>query len=53
MSRIADKNKSYVTDGLKDLGTLKYIPSLTVIDEEDHMIEEYLGHDMLGEFHVF
>jgi hypothetical protein len=32
---------------------LNYIRSLTIIDEEYEMVEEYPKHDMSGEFHVY
>jgi hypothetical protein len=31
---------------------LNYISSLTIIDKEDEMVEEYPGHDMPCKFHV-
>ena len=52
MSHTTDEENSSFTDDLSDSGPLIYIPSLTVIDEEDEMAEECLEHDMPGKFPV-
>ncbi len=50
MSHTTDENNSSFTDDLSDSAPLTYIPSLTVMDEEDEMVEEYPEHDMPSEF---
>ena len=45
------QNSSF-TDDLSDPGPLTYIPSLTIVDEQEEMVDEYPEHDMPGEFHV-
>jgi hypothetical protein len=52
MSHTTDEDNSSFTDDLSDSGPLTYIPSLTIVDEEDEMVEEYPEHDMPGEFPV-
>jgi hypothetical protein len=52
VSHTTDEDISSFTDDLSDSGPLTYIPSLTIVDEEEAMVEEYTGHDMLGEFIV-
>ena len=52
MSHTTDEDDSSFTDDLSDSGPLIYIHSLTIIDEEDEMVEEYPEHDMPGKFHV-
>ena len=52
VSHTTDEDNSSLTDDLSDSGPLTYIPSLTIVDEEDEMVEEYPEHDMQGEFPV-
>jgi len=52
VSHTTDENNSSFTDDLSDSGPLTYIPSLTIVDEEDEMVVEYPKHDMPGEFYV-
>ena len=52
MSHTTDEDNSSFTEDLSDPGPLFYIPSLTIVDDEEEMVEEYLEHDMPGEFHV-
>jgi hypothetical protein len=49
VSRTTDEDNSSFTDDLSDSGPLTYFPSLTIVDEEEEMIEEYHEHDMPGE----
>jgi hypothetical protein len=53
VSHTTDEDNSSFTDDLSDSGPLTYIPSLTIVEEEDEMVEEYPEHDMPGEFPVF
>ena len=48
VSHTTDEDNSSFTDDLSDSGPLTYIPSLTIVDEEDEMVEEYPEHDMPG-----
>jgi hypothetical protein len=52
MSHTTDEDKSSFTDDLSDSGPLIYIPSLTIVDDDDEMVEEYREHDIPGEFLV-
>ena len=52
MSHTTDEDNSSFTDDLSDSGPLTYIPSLTIVDEEEEMVEEYPEHDMPDEFPV-
>ncbi len=52
MSHTIDEDNSSFTDDFSDSGPPTYIPSLTIVDEEEEMVEEYLEDDMRGEFHV-
>jgi len=52
VSHTTDEDNSSFTDDLSDSGMLTYIPSLTIVDEEEEMVEEYPKHVMLGEFLV-
>jgi hypothetical protein len=52
MSHTTEDGNSSFTDDLSDLGSLNYILSFTIINEEDATIEEYLEHDMPSEFPV-
>ena len=45
-----DEDNSSFTDDLSDSGPLTYIPSFTIVDEDDEMVEEYPKHDIPGEF---
>ena len=50
VSHTTDEDNSSFTDDLSDSGPLTYIPSLTIVDEEEEMVEEYPEHVMPGEF---
>jgi hypothetical protein len=50
MSHTTSEDNFSFTDDLSDSGPLTYIPSLTIVYEEDEMVEEYPDHDMPGEF---
>jgi hypothetical protein len=52
VSHATDEDNSLFTDDFSDSGPMTYIPSLTIVDEEEEMVEEYLEHDMPGEFPV-
>ena len=52
VSRTTDEDNSSFTDNLSDSSPLTYIPSLTIVDEEEEMVEEYPEHDMPGDFIV-
>ena len=52
MSHTTDEDNSSFTDDLTDSGMMTYIPSLTIVDEEKKMVEEYPQHDIPGEFPV-
>jgi hypothetical protein len=52
VSHTSDEDNSSFTDDLSDSGPLTYIPSLTILDEEDERVQEYPKHDMPGEFLV-
>ena len=52
VSHTTEEDNSSFTDDFSDSGPLTYIPSLTIVDEEDEMVEEYPEHDMPGEFPV-
>jgi hypothetical protein len=41
VSRPTDEDNSSFTDDLSDSGLLTYIPSLTIVYEEEEMVEEY------------
>ncbi len=47
-----DEENSLFTDDLSDPGPRSYLPSLTIVDEEEKMVEEYPEHDMPGGFLV-
>jgi len=53
VSHTSNEDNSSFTDDLSDSGPLAYIPSLTIVDEEDEMVEEYPKHDIPGQFLVF
>jgi len=40
-SPTTDEENSSFTDALSDSGHLNYIPCITIINEEDEMVEEY------------
>jgi hypothetical protein len=44
VSHTTDEDNSSFTDDLSDSDPLTYIPSLTIVDEEEEMVEEYLEH---------
>jgi hypothetical protein len=50
VSQTTDEDNSSFTDDLSDSGPLTYISSLTIVDEEEELVEEYLEHDMPDEF---
>ncbi len=52
MSHTTDEDNSSFTDELSDSGPLTYIPSITIVDEDDEMVQEYLEHDIPSEFPV-
>ena len=52
VSHNSDEENSSFTDDLSDSGPLKYISSLTLIDEEDEMVKKYPYHDIPYEFLV-
>jgi len=52
VSHTTDEDNSSCTDGLSDSGPMTYIPSLTIVDEEEEMVEEYPEHDMPNAFPV-
>ena len=52
VSHTTDDDNSSCTDDFSDSNALTYIPSLTIVDEEEKMVDEYPEHDMPGEFHV-
>ncbi len=52
VSHTTDEENSSFTYDFSDLSLLTYIPSLTIVDEEEEMVEEHPSHDMPGEFHV-
>jgi len=52
VSHTTDGDNSSFTDDLSDSSPLTYIPTLTIDDEEEEMVEEYPRHDMPGEFPV-
>jgi hypothetical protein len=52
VSHTTDKDNSSFTDDLSYSSPLTYIPSLTIVHEEEEMVEEYTEHDMPGEFLV-
>ncbi len=39
VSHTTDEDNSSLTDDLSDPGPMSYIPSLTIVDEEDEMVE--------------
>ena len=41
MSHTTDEDNSSFTNDLSDSGPLTYIPSLTIVDEDNEMVEEY------------
>ena len=53
MSYTTDEDIFSFTDELSDSGPLTYISSLTIMDEEDEIVEEYPELDMRGEFSVY
>ncbi len=53
MSHTTDEDNSSFTYDLSDSGSLTSLPSLTIVDEEEEMVEEYPEHVMLGEFPIF
>ncbi len=50
VSHTTDEDNSSFTDDLSNSVPLTYIPSLTIVDEEEEIMEEYREHDMPGEF---
>ena len=52
MSHTTDKDNYSFTDDLSDSDPLTYIPSFTIVDEEEERVEKYPEHDMPGEFPV-
>ena len=52
VSQTTDEDNFSFTDDLSNSGPLTYIPSFTIMDKEDEMVEEYPKHDMPGEFPV-
>ncbi len=52
MSHTTDEDNSSFTDDLSDLGPLIYIPFVTIVDDEDEMVEKYPEHYMPDEFLV-
>ena len=52
MSHTTDEDKTLFTYDLSYSGPLTYIHSLTIVDEEEELVKEYLEHDMPGEFSV-
>ena len=52
VSHTTDEDNSSFTNYLSESGPLTYIPSLTIVDEEEEMVEEYPKHDMQEEFPV-
>jgi hypothetical protein len=52
VSHTIAKDNSSFTDDLNDASLLTYIPSLTIVDEEEEMVEDYPKHDVTGEFLV-
>jgi hypothetical protein len=52
VSHTTDEDNSSFTDDLSDYGPLTSLPSLTIVDEEEEMVEEYPEHDMSGEFSI-
>ena len=52
VSHTTDEDNSSFTHDLSDSGPLTYIPSLSIVDEEEEMVEEYPKNDMPGEFLV-
>jgi hypothetical protein len=41
VSHTIDEDNSSFTDDLSDAGPVTYIPSLTIVDKEEEMVEEY------------
>jgi hypothetical protein len=52
VSHTIDEDNSSFTDDLSDSSPLTYIPSLTIIDDADEMVEEYREHHVPGAFYV-
>jgi hypothetical protein len=52
VSHTIDEDNSSFTDDFSDSSPLTYIPSLTIVDEEEEMVEDYSMHDTPGEFLV-
>jgi hypothetical protein len=52
VSHTTDEDDSSFTDDLSDSGPLTYISFLTIVNEEEEMVEEYPKHYMPGEFPV-
>ncbi len=52
VSHTTDGDNSSFTDDFSDPGPLTFIPSLTIVDEEEEMVEDYPEHDMPGKFPV-
>jgi len=52
VSHITDEDESSFTDDLSDSNPLTYIPFVTIVDEEEKIVEVYPEPDMPGEFHI-
>ena len=52
VSHTTDEENSLFTDDLSDSSPLTCIPSLTIADEEEEIVEECPEHDMPGGFLV-
>jgi hypothetical protein len=52
LSHTVDEDNSFFTDDLNDSGPMTYISSLTIVNEEAEMLEEYPKYDMPGEFYA-
>ena len=52
VSHTTDEDNSSFTDDLSNSDPLTYIPSLTIVNKEEEMVEEYPEHDLPGEFPV-
>ena len=52
VSHTTNEDNSSFTDDLSDSGPLTYIPSLSIVDEEEEMASEYPKHGMRGEYLV-
>jgi hypothetical protein len=50
VSHTTNEDNLSFTDDFIDSSPMTYIPSLTIVDEEEEMVEEYPKYDMPGEF---